>query len=222
MKGCQKCDYLRDLSELAKRGHAVAQQLPLWGLAEKHAQDTGHRLDDGRQRHVVQSYQNGDRVQAVALVWDLPGRDDPGPLHAVPGDHGTVEHVERWSWPTVRFDMTRSATMAVPGLEIVRVDDSGGDVSRPDFVLHESDMNLSASIAEVFADITDQNDGPVDPFVVISRACGMVASGLCDPDDAAEAVFQALRAWPTIKEAVDGALDAPSTELPGHLDGSGI
>lgn len=58
----------------------------------------------------------GQRVRAKLVVYDLPGKLDPagapdtGPIHAHPGDLGTVVHIERGFWPTVEFDKTQSRT----------------------------------------------------------------------------------------------------------------
>lgn len=52
----------------------------------------------------------GDRVRAKRRVFDLPGKDNPGPIHAEPGEEGVVVHTEFGSWPTVRFDKTNTAT----------------------------------------------------------------------------------------------------------------
>ncbi|HVE14330.1 MAG TPA: hypothetical protein VNI01_13100 [Elusimicrobiota bacterium] len=52
----------------------------------------------------------GDRVRAKVRVYDLPGNPDPGPIHAEPGEMGTVVHTEEGFWPTARFDRTGTAT----------------------------------------------------------------------------------------------------------------
>lgn len=52
----------------------------------------------------------GQRVRAIATVFDLPGNTDPGPIHAEVGELGTVIHVEPDFWPTVRFDRTGTCT----------------------------------------------------------------------------------------------------------------
>lgn len=59
----------------------------------------------------------GDRCRAKIRVYDLPGNKDPrwhdgtpGPIHAEPGELGTVVHVQEGHWPAVRFDRTRTVT----------------------------------------------------------------------------------------------------------------
>ena len=58
--------------------------------------------------------QEGQRVRAKTQVLDLPGQPDPGPIHAEPGELGTVVHTEPGFWPTVRFDRTGTATCVTP------------------------------------------------------------------------------------------------------------
>lgn len=62
----------------------------------------------------------GQRVRAKIRVYDCPGEEDQGPIHAEPGDLGTVVHVEEGFWPTVRFDRTGTAT-CVTDEEVVKV-----------------------------------------------------------------------------------------------------
>lgn len=52
----------------------------------------------------------GDRVRAIIRVYDLPGTDDPGIIHAEPGDEGVVVHTQEGLWPTVTFDKTGTST----------------------------------------------------------------------------------------------------------------
>lgn len=52
----------------------------------------------------------GQRVRAKLTVYDLPGTDSPGPMHALVGEEGVVVHVQTGHWPTVRFDRTGSST----------------------------------------------------------------------------------------------------------------
>lgn len=64
----------------------------------------------------------GQRVRAKVDIYDLPGNTDPhwhngtaGPVHAEPGETGTVVHVEKDFWPTVTFDKTGTSTCVTDG-----------------------------------------------------------------------------------------------------------
>lgn len=60
----------------------------------------------------------GQRVRAKFRIFDLPGRAtdaDWGWVSAEAGEEGTVIHVEKGYWPTVRFDNTRCATCVTDG-----------------------------------------------------------------------------------------------------------
>lgn len=52
----------------------------------------------------------GQRARARVRVYDCPGAADPGPVHAEQDELGTVVHVEKGFWPTIRFDRTRTCT----------------------------------------------------------------------------------------------------------------
>lgn len=52
----------------------------------------------------------GQRVRAKIRVYDLPGNEDQGPIHAEPGEEGVCVFVEEGFWPTVKFDRTGTAT----------------------------------------------------------------------------------------------------------------
>lgn len=67
-------------------------------------------------------YKIGMRVQAIMVVTEGGGKtkpdykatnliDNPGFVHALPGDYGTVEYVDDNGVPTVRFDETGTATI---------------------------------------------------------------------------------------------------------------
>lgn len=65
--------------------------------------------------------QEGARVRAKITVFE-DGPDSNSHIHALPGELGTVIHVEPGFWPTVRFDRTRTAT-AVFDVEVEEVVD---------------------------------------------------------------------------------------------------
>jgi hypothetical protein len=55
----------------------------------------------------------GQRCKARFRIFDLPNpgkSDDWGWVSAEEGEEGTVVHVEKGYWPTVRFDNTGAAT----------------------------------------------------------------------------------------------------------------
>jgi hypothetical protein len=58
--------------------------------------------------------EEGQRVRAKVDVYDLPGTPEPGPIHATPGELGTVVHTEPGFWPTVTFDRTGTSTCVTP------------------------------------------------------------------------------------------------------------
>lgn len=62
----------------------------------------------------------GQRVRAITRVYDLPGNDDQGPVHAEVGEWGEVVHVQEGMWPTVTFDRTGTST-CVTDEEVVGV-----------------------------------------------------------------------------------------------------
>lgn len=66
----------------------------------------------------------GQRCYAKVTIYDLPGNANPGPIHAEPGELGTVVHVEPGFWPTVTFDRTGTSTCVT--------DQEVEAVSRPD------------------------------------------------------------------------------------------
>jgi adenylosuccinate synthase len=62
----------------------------------------------------------GQRVRAITRVYDLPGNEDQGPIHAEEGEWGTVVDVQHGTWPTVTFDRTGTST-CVTDAEVVGV-----------------------------------------------------------------------------------------------------
>jgi len=52
----------------------------------------------------------GQRVRAITRIYDSPGSEDEGPIHAEEGEWGTVVFVEKGFWPTVTFDRTGTST----------------------------------------------------------------------------------------------------------------
>ncbi len=60
--------------------------------------------------HPEDFLQMGQRVRAITRVYDLPGNEDQGPIHAERGEEGVVVHVQKGLWPTVTFDRTGTST----------------------------------------------------------------------------------------------------------------
>ena len=59
-------------------------------------------------------------MRARIRVYDLPGNEDQGPIHAEIGEEGAVVHTEEGYWPTVTFDRTGTSTM-VTSTEVEKI-----------------------------------------------------------------------------------------------------
>lgn len=56
----------------------------------------------------------GQRVKAVVSITEKRGSADHVAYHAQPGEFGTVVHVEKGFWPTVKFERTGTMTCVTP------------------------------------------------------------------------------------------------------------
>lgn len=83
----------------------------------------------------------GDRVRAKFRIWDQPNIGETwGWVSAEAGELGTVVHVQKGCWPTVRFDDTGCAT-CVTDFEVERM-------------LSEQDVAESLEVARSLTTVT--------------------------------------------------------------------